>query len=838
MKQRSLLMLLLLSFLHVAKAQEAYAVFHDGTLNFYYDTNKNSHPGTMYTVDNFRTEINNGWGAEADNITTVNFDASFANYHGITNMAHWFSGCKNLIAVNGTENLNTENVTNMWWMFASCESLESIDLSHFNTANVTNMEGMFYGCQSLKNLDLSSFNTEKVESMDVMFDTCWNLKSLDLSSFNTEKVRRMDLMFYQCEALTSLDLSNFKTTNLLGTTGHMFHLCRNLTILDLSNFDTSGVDGMGYMFNGCRKLQTIYAGSKWSTENVENGSEMFTGCNKLVGGNGTTWSADHTDYVYARIDGGKNTPGYFTDKNAPANVAYAAWCPDDSGTGATLYFFSSTDVVNASDGYNGKTIAHLWSGDAITNTGNVNPRWDQDLDVRNNTTKVVFEESFSLVTPSSFILWFYNFKQLTNVEGIENLNSGRVTDMSSMFYGSSSLKSLDLTGLDTKNVTSMSNLFRDCNSLVSLNLKNLDTSNVKYMSGMFMGCNSLTSIDLSDFNTKYVTNMNSIFKNCSSLTNISWGPFSTDKAQTLESMFEGCDNLTELDISSFNTSTVTSMWGMFQNCQNLKTIKVGNGWTTSNVTASDNMFNGCATLVGGKGTTYDANHVDATYAHIDGGTANPGYLTDINASQELEPIEGETTVVTDGLGNEDLSDNVVDDVYYNVGDDGYDASDGSIVIGETTNMAQITDATPGSSDIVNNFTGLIMKVAAGKGTITVNAKTTGNAQLVVQVGNQTPMIASRTEQGDVIVSYDVAEDTYVYIYAIIGSSAAPAHRAAPADAVKIYGITVTPGATGISIIQSSLPAVNSYYTLDGRKMEGTPTKKGIYIVNGRRVVVK
>jgi hypothetical protein len=44
------------------------------------------------------------------------------------------------------------------------------------------------------------------------------------------------------------------------------------------------------------------------------------------------------------------------------------------------------------------------------------------------------------------------------------------------------------------------------------------------------------------------------------------------------------------------------------------------------------MFNCCYNLVGGKGTTYDANHIDKTYAHIDGGPSNPGYFTDKNAS--------------------------------------------------------------------------------------------------------------------------------------------------------------------------------------------------------------
>lgn len=210
----------------------------------------------------------------------------------------------------------------------------------------------------------------------------------------------------------------------------------------------------------------------------------------------------------------------------------------------------------------------------------------------------------------------------------------------------------------------------------------------------------------------------------------------------------------------------------------------------------------------------------------------------IKEAGELDPIEGETTVSTEGLGSEDLSDNVVNDVYYNVGSEGYDSSDQSIVINQPTNMSQISDATPGSNDVKNNFTGLILKVAAGKGLIKVNAKTTGNAQLVVQVGNQTPMIATKTEQGDVVVSYDVAEDTFVYIYAIVGSSAAPAHRAAGTDVVKIYSITVTPDATGILSIDYSPLTIDHYYTLDGRKIKGVPTKKGIFIVNGRKVVMK
>jgi hypothetical protein len=67
---------------------------------------------------------------------------------------------------------------------------------------------------------------------------------------------------------------------------------------------------------------------------------------------------------------------------------------------------------------------------------------------------------------------------------------------------------------------------------------------------------------------------------------------------------------------------------MFEESNKLQTIYVGNGWSTAAVTYSSDMFDGCTSLVGGQGTTWNSsNPMDKTYAHIDGGTSNPGYFT-------------------------------------------------------------------------------------------------------------------------------------------------------------------------------------------------------------------
>jgi len=206
---------------------------------------------------------------------------------------------------------------------------------------------------------------------------------------------------------------------------------------------------------------------------------------------------------------------------------------------------------------------------------------------------------------------------------------------------------------------------------------------------------------------------------------------------------------------------------------------------------------------------------------------------------DIEPVGAEENINVNNLDGEELSDKVVGNVYYNVGDEGYDSTDKSIVISQPTNMGQIADKEPGSKDVKENFNGMILKVAKGKGLITVNVKTSGNAQLVVQVGNGTPMLASKTEKGDVVFSYDVEEDTYVYIYAIIGSSAAKGYGLSAADtdsSVRIYSITVSPGATGIRSIGASEKNDGNIYDLQGHRVE-IPAK-GIYIIGGRKVAVK
>ena len=494
-----------------------------------------------------------------------------------------------------------------------------------------------------------SFANARPTSTRQWFATMVNLASITgISYLNTEDVTSMQSMFWECRKLTSIDVSGFNTAK---------------------------VTEMYGMFNDCFKLTTIYAGSGWTTAAVTSSSKMFTNCTNLVGGRGTTYSSSHTDKAYAHIDGGTSNPGYFT---AAGTEAYASYTP--SNTTLTFYYdnLRSTRTGTTYD----------------LNTGTNKPVWVTDSTCR-SVTKVVFNSSFATARPTSTFSWFRDMPNLTSITGIIYLNTENVTHMGYMFYGCSSLTNLNVSNFNTANVTNMGYMFNGCSGLTSLYVSAFNTAKVTNMSYMFQNCKSLTSLDVSNFNTTMVTNFANMFRNCRSLTSLDVSNFNTAKVTnfanmfstctgltsldvsnfntaqakymdfmfdgssgltsldvsnfntanvtSMNYMFRGCTGLTSLDLSHFNTGKVESMKYMFYGCSNLTTIYAGDEWTTDAVTSSDYMFSGCTSLVGGAGTTYDANHVNADYAHVDGGPSNPGYLTASGQTGDVNG-DGKTTI--------------------------------------------------------------------------------------------------------------------------------------------------------------------------------------------------
>ena len=235
--------------------------------------------------------------------------------------------------------------------------------------------------------------------------------------------------------------------------------------------------------------------------------------------------------------------------------------------------------------------------------------------------------SFNTSNVTTMLAMFY---QCTNLRALNlsSFNTTNVTNMGGLFNGCSNLTNLELSSnFNTVNVTDMNGMFFGCSSLTNLDLSGFKTENVTDMGWMFAGCSGLTSLDVSGFNTSNVTNMSGMFSDCEGLTSLDVSGFNTANVTDMSSMFSTCSSLKNLDLSGFNTSKVIDMRYMFSYCAELKTIYTGSGWSTDKVENGDGMFYNCTSLVGGAGTVYDANHTDHTYAHIDGGTSNPGYFT-------------------------------------------------------------------------------------------------------------------------------------------------------------------------------------------------------------------
>ena len=414
-------------------------------------------------------------------VALTSLDVTKFNTANVKNMGNMFYSCSALTSLDVTK-FNTENVANMSYMFYSCSSLKSLDVTHFNTANVKNMTSMFSGCSSLTSLDVTHFNTANVTNMISMFSVCSKLTSLNVTNFNTANVKSMSHMFNSCSALTSLDITNFNTENVTNMS-YMFNSCSSLTSLYLTNFNTEKVTNMERMFSDCQALTTIYTSSEFVTTQVSKSSGMFTNCEKLKGEE--VWKKyKATDKTYAKIEG-----GYFS-VGIPM-VKYA--------DGTLTFFLASKET--------------LGENEYELNRGAKTPGWANHS---KEITKVVFDTSFANAKPTSCCRWFFGCDKLKQIEGIKNINTENVKDMSNMFYGCSGLISLDVTHFNTENVTSMLNMFYSCSSLTSLDVTNFNTANVTDMSNMFSNCRNLTTIYVSD---KFVINNKnySLFFGCEKL---------------------------------------------------------------------------------------------------------------------------------------------------------------------------------------------------------------------------------------------------------------------------------------------------------------------------------
>ena len=161
-------------------------------------------------------------------VTHVTFDDSFVSARPTTT-AYWFYGLNNA-GFSDLDELNTSSVKNMKYMFANCRNSILGGIENWDVSNVTNMS--------------------------YMFNMCTGIKKLDLSRWNVSKVTNMTRMFHECTGLQTLNLLGWNVTKLSNTS---------------------------YMFSGCSSLKTIFCNENWNKSTLKTSTAMFSGCTSLPG---------------------------------------------------------------------------------------------------------------------------------------------------------------------------------------------------------------------------------------------------------------------------------------------------------------------------------------------------------------------------------------------------------------------------------------------------------------------------------------------------------------------------------------------------------------------------
>ncbi len=331
-----------------------------------------------------------------------------------------------------------------------------------------------------------SFKTILPASTYQWFYQCKKLETIEgIENLNTSEVTTMRAMFSECENLKGLDVSGFNTSK-VRVMRYMFANCFSVDKLNVSNFNTENVEDMRGMFRGCRGLVRLDV-YKFNTKEVTDMSQLFYECSSLK-----------------EID---------------------------------LKTFKTENVTDMSYMFRGCS--------SITN-----------LDLKEFNTENVTDMSGM----------FYECSNLTGVD-VSSFNTSKVKEMPWMFYGCSKLTQVDVSNFNTENVTNMRTAFGNCYELRLLDLNNWNTANVENMRSMFFYCVNLSTLKLDNFNTEKVKSMALMFNNCTSLENLDLSRFEVNRVEALDSMFYNDHELRSVIVGDeWNVRNTTSTNKMFDGC--------------------------------------------------------------------------------------------------------------------------------------------------------------------------------------------------------------------------------------------------------------------------------
>lgn len=468
---------------------------------------------------------NKSWSGWCNATKLVYMDIS--NFEGRkdrdTNLNNLFSGCSLLTQSNiiGLDTLIQNWVTNITGIFNNCSSLTTLDISQWDTSNVNNMNSMFSGCTNLKTIiGIEKLVTEKVNNIYNMFHSCSSLTTLDISQWDTSNVISMLNTFYGCINLKTIIGIEYLAVGNVENFENTFFKCSSLTSLDLHLWDISRATKLYSTFRECTGLESLNV-EGWDISNVTSMHSMFMNIPNIEVLDLSSWR-DNSDHKVTK-----------------------------DCTNMFLYNMSSEDVTLLDT-----VILPSISISSMSNMFQSNKNL-VTIDMSNIDTSLC----------NSMRQTFKECSKLTDIIGLEKLNTSKVTDMLSIFDGCSSLSTFPIENWDTSKVVNMQYAFSRCinfnNDAFNI-FKSLNLTQVKYLENCFSNITNpmFTQADFSTTSMPQLLKFKSIFLGSKYITEVAF-PNDCPNVEMIGQALQGCDRLVKLDNIDMNWyKNINGYWNL------------------------------------------------------------------------------------------------------------------------------------------------------------------------------------------------------------------------------------------------------------------------------------
>ena len=690
--------------------------------------------------------------------------------------------------------------------FYYCSALTSVTIPN----SVTSIGyAAFYGCSGLTSITIPNSVTSIGNNA---FGGCSGLSSITIpnSVTNIEGAA-----FYGCSSLSSIAIPNSVTS--IGN--YAFEYCSSLTSITIPNSVTSIGNGA---FKSCGLTSITIPNSVTS---IGYGAFQFCSLTSITIPNSVTSIEDDTFSYCINLNS-------IAIPNSVTSIGKRAFIECSSLTSITIPN-SVTSIEEGAFSRSGLTSITIpnsvtsigtaftyCSGLASINVDSGNSIYDS----RDNCNAIIETASNTLIC------------------GCQNtVIPNSVTSIGDFaFWGHSGLTSIRIPN----SVTRIGRVFCDCSSLTSINV---DSGNSTYDSRN--NCNAIIETASNTLiagckNTVIPNNVTSIgnyaFRNCSNLTSITIPDGVTSIG---DHAFEGCSGLTSITIPNSVTSIgvyafyyccgltsiriPNSVWRIgrsaYGECRGLTSVTVE--W--KNPPHGDDLLNGISSLIYENTTLYVPKGTKALY--------EADYFADLYWNKFVAIVEMDEIVIGDeGMGTycstHALDFSGTDDIK------AYIVSAFRPSTGEVT-LTRITD--------VPANTGIVVKGAAGTYSIPMGSGETIVANMLRGVTTNT--VLNKVE-GDYTNYILAKKNGSLGFYAVVDGSTLSASKAylplptasLPSGARSIKLVFEDGGTTGISEasrLNDKGEMINdNVYDLQGRRVE--KPARGLYIVNGRKVVIK